>query len=782
MKKLLVLAMLVAAANAIAQSDPNPNGIGFYFDEGGVSNYLATAAPYTVVNAYLIATRITEPSGIIGWEAEIAVTPSPVVAPSYTTNGGINVLTAPVFQVGLGAALPYAPAIKLLTVGVLNFGTPFTLAVGPCTPSSFYGMSPGYAAGNNPERLVGLTPASNVPLPGRLNFFTVAGFMTPAPPPPITAFTVGVIVTCNALTDSGNQLGTHSGALDTFDGDYDVPEAPHSPSTYLSGFFSHPDWALPIGEAFAVDMRAPYDLNGDLKSWPFSVVTDQIGTVTLTFNPSFPPSTSYDIMVEDTATGVMTSIYPALTYSYASSGTGRRNLVLHVGHTYPVPDLTPPTRSVAAGWSMLGMPLVPAAGSEAVSDVLFDDINGYAWVYAYAGSAGYDLCVASRLLHVGEGLWVANLQNFTWDMQGSRNTGTIDVPLAEGWNLLGYPLWFTLPLEKVHVICQGASYTYAEALAANLIAGNVYGWDTAAAHYTSSVSLDAWNGYWVAAYRPDVSLRFDYRYFYDVTKGGLVSKADLPPSVATEGDWRLPVLLTDKAGVTAQIVLGTCPFSTDAFDAAWDLPTPPTSPAGPRPDLAILHPEWLVPTGSGFATDLRAAENSSQTWRTRITLPRVGTATLNWDGAHLPNEVDLNVYLPSQNRVVVRSMQSQTAVTLEVPADGLIVEFRTQDQVTGVPSARAGDLGLRCVPNPFNPFTELRFALPTAGRAEVRLFDGRGREVRRLGGVLLAAGPQVLRWDGRDSTGANLASGIYFARVYLDGLGVGHAVKMSLLK
>jgi len=182
MKKLLVLALMLVAASAFAQADVEPNGIGFYFDENGDSNFLPTAAPYTLVNAYLLATRLTESSGLSGWEAEIVVTPTPAVPPSYTVNGGgINVLTAPIFQVGLGAALPYAPAIKLLTVGVLNFGTPFSFAVGPCTPSSFGGLRPGFAAGNDPGKLVGLTPSANVPLPGREYFYTVASFINPGP-------------------------------------------------------------------------------------------------------------------------------------------------------------------------------------------------------------------------------------------------------------------------------------------------------------------------------------------------------------------------------------------------------------------------------------------------------------------------------------------------------------------------------------------------------------------------------------------------------------------------
>jgi len=189
MKKLLVLALVLVAANAFAQSDPGLNGIGFYFDEGGVSNYLPTQAPYTMINCYLLATRITESSGLLGWEAEVAVIPAPGLAPTYTMNAGMsNLLSAPIFLVGMANPLPFAPAMKLLTVSVLNFGTPFSLAVGPCNPSSFgrypyadVPIGPGYAAGNDLGKLIRLTPSSNVPVPGRAYFYTTAAFMQTAP-------------------------------------------------------------------------------------------------------------------------------------------------------------------------------------------------------------------------------------------------------------------------------------------------------------------------------------------------------------------------------------------------------------------------------------------------------------------------------------------------------------------------------------------------------------------------------------------------------------------------
>ena len=73
------------------------------------------------------------------------------------------------------------------------------------------------------------------------------------------------------------------------------------------------------------------------------------------------------------------------------------------------------------------------------------------------------------------------------------------------------------------------------------------------------------------------------------------------------------------------------------------------------------------------------------------------------------------------------------------------------------------------VPNPFNPRTTIGFALPTAGRAEVDVFDLRGRHVRTLVAEDLGAGAHRTTWDGRDGSGRGAAAGIYFVRVRAAG-------------
>ncbi len=84
-------------------------------------------------------------------------------------------------------------------------------------------------------------------------------------------------------------------------------------------------------------------------------------------------------------------------------------------------------------------------------------------------------------------------------------------------------------------------------------------------------------------------------------------------------------------------------------------------------------------------------------------------------------------------------------------------------------------------PNPFNPLTTIRYHVPAGARSvHLEIFDQRGRLVRTLTEGPAAAGWQQAIWDGRDGAGRTLASGIYFARLDVDGLV--RIQKMALVK
>jgi len=68
-------------------------------------------------------------------------------------------------------------------------------------------------------------------------------------------------------------------------------------------------------------------------------------------------------------------------------------------------------------------------------------------------------------------------------------------------------------------------------------------------------------------------------------------------------------------------------------------------------------------------------------------------------------------------------------------------------------------------PNPFNPSTTIRFALPEAGHVTLAVYDINGRLVRTLVGRPLGAGSHAVVWDGKDAMGRAVASGVYVYRL-----------------
>ncbi len=68
-------------------------------------------------------------------------------------------------------------------------------------------------------------------------------------------------------------------------------------------------------------------------------------------------------------------------------------------------------------------------------------------------------------------------------------------------------------------------------------------------------------------------------------------------------------------------------------------------------------------------------------------------------------------------------------------------------------------------PNPFNPTTTIRYEIPRGGEVRTNIYTVTGQFVRELSQVHQQAGVYAVTWDGRNSDGQTVASGIYFYRV-----------------
>ena len=83
-------------------------------------------------------------------------------------------------------------------------------------------------------------------------------------------------------------------------------------------------------------------------------------------------------------------------------------------------------------------------------------------------------------------------------------------------------------------------------------------------------------------------------------------------------------------------------------------------------------------------------------------------------------------------------------------------------------------------PNPFNANTAICYQIPEDGHVTLKIFNTLGQEVRTLLDVDQKPGEYGVLWDGRDTRGHEVASGLYFCRLRVGDFG--KTVKMVLVR
>ncbi len=68
-------------------------------------------------------------------------------------------------------------------------------------------------------------------------------------------------------------------------------------------------------------------------------------------------------------------------------------------------------------------------------------------------------------------------------------------------------------------------------------------------------------------------------------------------------------------------------------------------------------------------------------------------------------------------------------------------------------------------PNPFNPLTNISYLIPVDGEVKLNIYNLRGGKVKELVNGFQARGEKKIIWDGKDSQGKEVTSGIYFCKL-----------------
>ena len=95
-------------------------------------------------------------------------------------------------------------------------------------------------------------------------------------------------------------------------------------------------------------------------------------------------------------------------------------------------------------------------------------------------------------------------------------------------------------------------------------------------------------------------------------------------------------------------------------------------------------------------------------------------------------------------------------------ADREVAAYSAEDAAVALPRALSLEQN---APNPFNPETNISFALPAAQLAKLEVYDVLGQRVAVVWEGALAPGHYQMRWNGRDDQGRPAASGVYIYRL-----------------
>ena len=188
--------------------------------------------------------------------------------------------------------------------------------------------------------------------------------------------------------------------------------------------------------------------------------------------------------------------------------------------------------------------------------------------------------------------------------------------------------------------------------------------------------------------------------------------------------------------------------------------------------LYFPHADWEIFPGL-YTGDFRTPTSEGHFWdfvvKTNVTQAEVilTMATVQ----NLPEEWDI-VLLDKASQVAI-NFSTKKKYTFPSGAKETMREFRI---AVGRPEfIEKNDLNLDSVPqdyalsqnypNPFNPRTHLKYELPTASQVKITVFNLNGQRVRILFDGKKNAGRYVASWNGSNTAGRRVASGVYFVRM-----------------
>jgi hypothetical protein len=356
---------------------------------------------------------------------------------------------------------------------------------------------------------------------------------------------------------------------------------------------------------------------------------------------------------------------------------------------------------------------------------------------------------AESTLVSGEGFWCLTRDNLTFSqtvpMPALDLVGSYTVNIDAGWNILGNPFERALDRDALRLANVDDSLVF------HSYAGGMNFIDTV-------TLLQPFKGYYFYNYSGLDSLRIPYPF-----------PCQLVPSVSLEKvDWEIKLVLETPAGTDSGNSLGVSSTSTVGRDLL-DKPKPPLFFDAPR--LYFVRPEWDKRYGL-FKSDFRPPFHEGAVWPFEVHDANRSPGTLRIiDENDVPQNFQIFlVNIGDSTMADFRSVGEYSYVpTSEKSSFKLLIGTKDfiEDQVSGqLPMEFQLSQNF---PNPFNPSTAIRYAVPREAIVTIEIWSALGQRITILSNEQHSPGIYVREWRGRNAQGMEVSSGVYFYRMLIDG-------------
>jgi hypothetical protein len=351
-------------------------------------------------------------------------------------------------------------------------------------------------------------------------------------------------------------------------------------------------------------------------------------------------------------------------------------------------------------------------------------------------------------LGTGEGLWFISRSGATLGpIQGTslRTDQPFEIPLREGWNLIGNPFAFEVPVSQLRVTNSAGTLQ------------DIFGYDGTFVPKSEGDLLEPYRGYLVRLSNGQAGTL-------------VIDPAASPPSSTSlsarpRAQWTVDVSVRVGQARDQFNTFGAAPGAGDGVDPA-DGREPP--PVGDYVSLAFQPPTH----NRALWRDLRGTGQALRTWTADVRTTVSGTATLTVKGVEsVPEGQD--VWLVDPALGLSQNLRENPRYQFPVSGDE---QDRHVRFLVGSPAEVQRALGketsrpervrlLPSAPNPVQGQATLRYAVPSQMRVTLELYDFLGRRVATLvEDRMVQAGTHSYVW-APGAGGERVSSGTYLLRL-----------------